>query len=161
MRTDALKRILLVAFAAVVTVSCEDTGTGIVDPGPLPLGTGQWFLNTADDSVLGSTIAQRTVGVALERTVVDSGSLFINADGAYEQRYWLRIFVTDVLDREETVIDIGTWAAIGSSFTFTSSVRTRTFTVTPAIDDRLFTAEPMVFWADPPQTEGLYRRTRP
>ena len=97
----------------------------------------------------------------IERTVVDSGSLFVGIDGDYEQRYWLRIFVAGALDREETVIDLGTWDALGASFTFTSSVRSRQFTVTPALGDRLVSAEPMVFYSTAPTTEGIYRRTRP
>jgi hypothetical protein len=161
MLINRIKRMTIAAAAAVLLASCGESEVTPVNPEPLPLGTGIWFLNTVDDSILGSTIATRTVGVAIERTVVDSGSLFVGSDGGYEQRYWLRIFVSGALDREETVIDLGTWSALGLGFTFTSSVRNRSFTITPVASNRLMSAEPMVFFAGAPITEGVYRRTRP
>ncbi len=162
MRLPAVKRIAVLLLGVGAILSCEvSTSTSPPPQGALPLATGFWFLHTADDSAVSATIAERTVGIALERTVVDSASLFIESDGSYEQRYWIRVFVTGVLDRSETVIDLGTWALNVDTYTFTSAVRTREFSVTPTVTGQLRTLERMVFWLDAPETTGIYHRTRP
>lgn len=162
MRLLPIMRIALALACAVAITSCEENGTTAPPlTGPLPIGTGFWYMNTADDSTLSTTIATRVVGVAQERTQLDSSFINIGADGTYEQRFWLQIFVTGVLDRRETVIDYGTWALSGDSYLFTSSVRERDFLVAPTINGRLQTLEPMVSFVDPPETAGDYRRTRP
>ena len=161
MRLHAFKRIAVVLASAATIASCDDSGLAPLPPTSIPLGSGQWFLNTVNDSVLGSTVSTRIVGVAQERSVADSGWLSVNVDGSYEQRYWLRHFITNVLDRSETVIDVGTWTTTDSGYVFTSTVRTRAFLVLPVDLSNIRTEEPMVFYQDPPVTEGRYRRTRP
>lgn len=161
MRLSPHKRIAVVLVAVAVVVSCGEGGLGPPPPGSLPLGTGLWYMNIADDSALSSTIATRSVGVAQERTQLDSAFLDVRVDGSYEQRYWLQTFVNGVLDRTETVIDLGTWRFTGVTYAFTSSVRARAFFVEPTITGRLESLETMVFFQDPPQTAGEYRRTRP
>jgi len=161
MRLHAFKRIAVVLASAATIASCDDSGLAPVPPTSIPLGSGQWFLNTVNDSVLGSTVSTRIVGVTQERSVADSGWLSVNVDGSYEQRYWLRHFITNVLDRSETVIDVGTWTTTDSGYVFTSTVRTRAFLVLPVDLSNIRTEEPMVFYQDPPVTEGRYRRTRP
>jgi hypothetical protein len=161
MRLDPVKRIALMTLAAAAIAACDATGTTTPPPGPSPLGAGTWYLNTVDDSALGSTIATRIVGVTEERTFADSGFLVVNVDGSYEQRYWLRVFVTGVLDRSETVIDLGNWIATDTGYVFVSSVRSRSFLIVPIDLANTASEEQMVFYQTAPTTFGLYRRTRP
>lgn len=161
MRLHPLKRITVVLAAVALLVSCGDGGIAPPPPGSIALGTGLWYMHAADDSALSTTISERTVGVALERTQLDSAYLDVRADGTYEQRYWLQIFVTGALDRTEVVIDQGTWSFTGVTYAFTSNVRARAFFVEPTIIGTIETLETMVFYTDPPETAGVYRRTRP
>lgn len=161
MRLDPLKRIAVMLATIAAAVSCADNGLAPLPPGSVPLDARRWYMNLADDSALSSTIATRSVGVAQERTQLDSAFLDVKIDGSYEQRYWLQIFVNGVLDRAETVIDFGTWRMSGASYAFTSSVRARVFSVETPVNGRLETLETMVFFQNPPETAGEYRHTRP
>lgn len=160
-RSPALRLALALLVAGTVAACDSDESAVIGPPEPSPLNDGFWYLHTANDSAPGGTIASRSVGIAPERTVLDSSWFFVNPYGEYEQRYWLRIFVQGQLDRNETVIDEGTWALVNNQYVFSSSVRTRSFVVYPTPDGRLLTEEPMVYWPDAPLVEGVYRRTRP
>lgn len=162
MRRSSLPRLALALLFVGAVAACDSDETPVIGlPEPSPLNDGFWYLHTANDSAPGDTIAARSVGIAPERTVLDSSRFFVNPYGEYEQRYWLRIFLQGVLDRSETVIDEGTWALVANQYVFTSSVRTRSFVVFPTPDGRLLTEEPMVFWDNAPMVEGVYRRTRP
>jgi hypothetical protein len=162
MRLTALKRIALVLVSASAVMSCqEDATTAPPITGAFPIGTGYWYMNTVNDSAMGSVISTRIAGVAQEKTYLDSAWLLVGVDGTYEQRYWTRVFLTGLLDRKETVIDYGTWALAGDTYEFTSNVRERVFLIAPTINGRLRSLEPMVFYTDPPESEGEYRRTRP
>lgn len=158
-----------IAVLAVALLAGCDEGTIAAGPGggTLPLPEGYWYLNTANDSGLPSVISERIVGVALERTILDSAVLNVIDDGRWTQRYWYRVFVTGLLDRTEVVIDEGTWAQApagspDNTYVLTSTVRARTAEVSfapPATELR--TIEPMLFFSGAPSVEGAYRRTRP
>ena len=126
-----------------------------------PLIPATWYMRTANDSVLPATISVRTIGVAQEETVLDSARLVVNSDGTYAQRYWLRIFVSTVLDRSEVVVDEGTWTVTSTAFQFTSTIRARAFAVTSPQFGRLTSQERMVFFGSAPTTAGGYRLTPP
>lgn len=160
MRHTTFVRVTLLCATLAAGAACGENSVPF-NPDPVELGTGEWFLNTVDDSVLGSTIATRRVGVAEERTVVDSGWLSVDSYGEYEQRLWMRIYVNGVLDREETFIDIGSWTPVGDTNEFTSDVRARTFSVIARSSNRIESEERMLSWTDAPLTIGTYRRTRP
>lgn len=160
MRLAATARLALALVAAGTFAACGDTTTAPVT-GPLPLGTGYWYMHFADDSALSTTIASRSVGVVVERTQLDSAVLRVLPDGSYEQRWWMQTFLNGAPDRTETVVDYGSWRLSGDAYAFTSEIREREFLVAPTINGRLQTLETMVFFQDPPETEGIYRRTPP
>lgn len=165
-----LPRILtLLGTLAVAVLTACDEGTITSGPGggTLPLPEGYWYLNTANDSGLPAVISERTVGVALERTILDSAVINVLDDGTWTQRYWYRVFVTGILDRTEVVVDQGTWAEApagspDNTYLLTSTIRPRVSEVSfapPATE--LLSVEPMLFYSNAPSVEGAYRRTRP
>lgn len=166
-RSFARTAFTLLAAAAFAGACGESAPITNPPGGSLPLPEGFWYLNAANDSALSATIGERTVGVALEESILDSASIFIGDDGTWRQRYWYRVFVTQALDRTEVVVDEGTWAAApdGSppnTYVLTSSLRGRTITVSfeaPATELR--SVERMLTFVDAPDVNGLYRRTRP
>lgn len=155
----------LAVLMFVVSGCGEDVG-GLVNPLPPapPISSGTYFLHTADSSTLPALISERIVWVALEETFLDSAQLTVDAGaGTWEQRYWLRIFITGVEDRREVVIDLGEYTVSTSTanFTFGSSVRDRTFAVASNSATQFTTSERMVFYANAPTITGVYRTTRP
>ncbi|MND03528.1 hypothetical protein D3C83_233890 [compost metagenome] len=69
--------------------------------------------------------------------------------------------VTGSLDRQETVIDLGTWNSAGGQHNFTSNVRTRTFTwFTPSLG-LVNSAERFATHVSAPENDAVYRLTRP
>lgn len=146
-----------------VLSSC-DAGTGGTAPfatGAYPIVLPVWYMWYANDSTLPATISVRLIGVAQEETVLDSARLTVNRDGSYSQRYAYRVFVTGVLDRSDFVLDEGTWTVTGASYTFSSSVRSRTFSVTVPRAGELSSTEPMLFFSSAPITTGTYRLLPP
>ncbi len=156
------RRLAHALLAVLLVAACDDRSSVVpTGPQPRPLGEGVWYLNTVDDSALGSVVASRFVGAAEETAVIDSGRLTVNAAGSYEQRYWIRYFITGALDRSDVVIDAGEWVQSAFGYTFVSQIRSRTFEIRVQADNRITSREPFVFYANAPLTEGGYRRTRP
>ena len=157
------RRLLLAVILLAGVAACSDQGTIIVPPstgGPLIPGT--WYLHTANGDTLPAKISERIVGVATETTRLDSARLLVNSDLTYEQRFWIRVFVTGVLDRTEVVTDNGTFGSEGRGFRLTSSLRARDFTMVVPSLGSLTTTEQMLFFVNnPPMTTGAYKLSRP
>jgi hypothetical protein len=164
--TQASPRILLASLAtAVLLAACDASGVtppsnGGVPP-QFPARPGTWYMHTANDSALPHRIANRSVGVAVEETFLDSARIFVNSNGTYQQFYFLRINIQSVPDREEVILDEGFWTSFGGENRFRSLVRNRIFDVTFPAADRLQTSEQMLYWGGAPNVRGVYRLTRP
>ena len=157
-----MKRQLILILALTAVASCE------VGPSTTPFGlpgtivSGTWYMNTANDSTLPVMISERRVGVTLEQVFLDSAQLTVyGVGGAWDQRYWIRVNHSGIEDRKEVVLDIGTYAANGAAYAFTSSVRARVFALTVRSPFALSTVEPMVAFTDSTPVRGFYRGTRP
>lgn len=163
MTVSRLRLALSAAIAAAALGSCD----GATAPdGGLILGFRQllpatWYMHAANDSLLPTTISVRSVGIVEERTIVDSSRLVVRNDFTYQQRYWLRVFVSGVLDRSDLVIDEGTWTSDFAVYRFSSTLRPRTFTVTVPVPGRLLSDEPLVFFTSAPTTQGRYHLDPP
>ena len=157
----SIRPFLFLVPLAVSFAACGDGGTAPIVNGPDSLVAATWYINTVGDSAPGATVAVRLIGAAQERTVLDSGQLYVSALGSYEQRYWLRVFVNGVLDRSETVVDQGSWSLGTDNYRFRSTIRTRDFFVTPASGGRLLSSEALVFYVGAPTSAVVYRSTRP
>lgn len=161
-RLRARPLLLVVALLAGIS-ACNPSTEPITPPGTGgTLYTGTWHMHEADGEPLPAVISERIVGVAVEKTVLDSSILLLNTDNTYEQRYWTRVLVTETLDRSDFVIDQGTYVAEGLGYRFSSNFRARQFTmVVPAIGF-LETTEQMLYLAGTTRlTVGTYRLTRP
>lgn len=157
------RHLLLAALMSTGLAACGESGTTNPPPGGgAPLVPATWHMHTADGEALPAVISERIVGVAQERTMLDSSILVINDDFTYEQRYWIRVLVTGNLDRSEMVFDEGTYAPEGLGYRVISDLRAREFSfVVPTIGD-ITTTEQMLFFANaPPLTTGTYRLSRP
>lgn len=157
------RNVLFAVLLSLGVAACDADGTTNPPPGTgAPLVPATWHMHSADGDALPAVISDRIVGVAQERTMLDSATLVINGDLTYEQRYWIRVLVTGNLDRSEMVFDEGTYAAEGLGYRVTSDLRAREFSfVVPAIGD-ITTTEQMLFFANaPPLTTGTYRLARP
>lgn len=154
----ALCAFALLASGLVAACGEESTTTPPVD---VPLTQGDWYMHRANDLEMPAEVARRFVGVVDEQTVVDSSRISVNGDGTWEQRFETRVLHNGVLDRTEVVHDEGTWSAVGSITTFTSTVRPRSFTMTALAADQAASNEPMVFFANATNVAGVYRTTPP
>lgn len=157
-------RARLSLIGLVVALACGDgTGSSGPPPTPGPLESGPWYLHTANGDPLPAKISERIVGVALEETFVDSARIDVDLNaGTWEQRYWIRVLVTGVLDRQEVVIDFGDYAiGPGMTYLFTSDVRTRSLVIGSVTSLSFVSTEPMLFYVDAPDVTGLYRTTPP
>jgi len=118
-------------------------------------------MHAANDSSLPATISTRSVGVANERTVLDSARLTVNADGTYTQRYWIRVLINETPDRSDVTVDEGTWTRTETNYRFNSTLRAREFTLVVPTLSRILTSEVMVFYVGAIATQGTYRLNRP
>lgn len=157
------RRASLRAFAfAISLVSCGDPGQINDPPGPPGyLNGGVWFMHTANDSTLPAVISTRTVGVALEQTILDSARLVVETDGSWVQRHWYRVLVTSTVDRVDAVYDIGSWVSAPNGYVFTSRVRPREFTITAPLVGVLESAEPILSYVGAPIVTGRYQLDHP
>ena len=155
------RRHAVLLLAIVACISC-DASTTTVDPTPPgTLDYGTWYLHAANGDSLPALISDRIAGVAQERTYLDSARLDVDVDGGWVQRYWIRVTLTGILDRSESVYDLGRWSLSGDRFLFASSVRTRTFLMRAPIAGELESTETMLFFVGAPAVIGSYRMTRP
>ncbi len=160
MRLPALPRPLLALAALALAGGCGDT---TAPPAVIPLVRAVWYMHEADSAAVPAKIHERTVGVALEETYVDSAVLSLTALNTYEQTWYLHVDVSGVLDRTEIVIDRGVITAQGQQYRLTSQMRpARDFTLGTVSPGVIETSEQLLFLeTDPPQTVGRYRLTRP
>jgi len=158
-----MRRMLAMMFLAVALAACdEDAGTNPPPSPPgVPLTQGLWHMHKANDVDLPAEIARRFVGVVDEQTMLDSARLTVLSNGTWQQRYWLRVLHLGALDRDELVIDEGTWVVEETTNRFTSTLRARTFTVLASSSSLITSTEPMVFFPDPPDVIGVYRKFPP
>jgi len=158
----ATSLVLAVSLLAGVS-ACNPSTEPIAPPGTGgTLYTGSWYMHEANGDPLPAIISERVVGVAVEKTVLDSSILVLNTDDTYEQRYWTRVLVTETLDRSDFVIDQGTYAAEGLGYRFTSNFRAREFTMLIPTIGFVETTEQMLYLAGAPRlTLGTYRLSRP
>ncbi len=163
MPSSLRKRPLVLLALGLAAVACGDAagpgGPGSGGPGPLTAGL--WTLREIGDSTLSATAATRTIGISTEATIVDSSKLEIEIDGSYSQRYWTRVLIDGQLDRQEVVLDLGSWALGGGGYQFTSEVRTRAFVVIPISGGRLQTNEAFATWIGAPSNTAIYRLATP
>lgn len=151
-----------IAALCSILAACDSNGTSTSPPIGGLLSPGTWYMHQADTLPLPAEISVRTVGVAQERTLLDSAVLVINTDLSYEQRYWTRTLVTGVLDRTDAVVDYGTLAGTPGGYTLSSSIRQREFLLTVPVTGQVTTFEQMLFFAsDTVITQGTYRPIRP
>lgn len=153
-------RVLAIALTFGALGACEDEGT-TTPPVIPPLGAGNWYMHSANGVDLPAEISRRFIGLVDEQTFLDSSRIEVFSTGTWEQRYYLRILHTGVLDRADVVSDEGTWAVIGNLNEFTSSLRPRTFEVGVADAFMFASDEPMVFFPGAPNVIGIYRTTKP
>jgi hypothetical protein len=137
----------------------DELPTGIVAPTVLRPGT--WYLHQANAEALPALIAERTVGIAIEKTYLDSATITVATDGTWEQKVYLSVLVTDVLDREELMFDRGAWEKLTFGYGFTSTLRTRSFTATIPFVTLLSTTESVLSWTSAPGVTGQYYQTPP
>lgn len=152
---------LLTLLALGASSGCDEEPTEPAVEGPLPLFSGTWYAHVAADSALPSTVARRQVFIVEERTVLDSAQIEIRSSKTYRQRYWVRVFVAEQLDRSETVLDEGTWRRSGSAYEFSSNVRERVMEVRTSGFSEISVRESYVTYADAPVVRTVYRTRRP
>jgi hypothetical protein len=137
----------------------DELPTGIAPPAVLRPGT--WYLHQADNEPLPALVAERTVGIASEKTYLDSATILVATDGTWEQKVYLRVLVSDALDREELMFDRGTWAKLTFGYSFSSTLRTRTIGASLPFVTMLNTTESVLFWTSAPAITGRYFQTPP
>jgi len=139
------------------------TGEQVLLPTTPPTVAGTtWYLHAVNDTTLPATVSARGIGVVLEQIVLDSAAITIDTTGRWEQRAWMRVFLSGVLDRTETLVDQGTWTAAADTYTLTSAVRAPRTVALIALDaSTVRTAERFPSHLTAPLTTGTYRRTRP
>ena len=139
------------------------TGEQVLLPATPPTVAGAtWYLHTVNDTTLPATISARGIGVVLEQIILDSAAITVDTTGRWEQRAWMRVFLSGVLDRTETLVDQGTWIAAADAYTLTSTVRApRTIALIALDSSTIRTAERFPSHLTAPLTTGTYRRTRP
>ena len=158
MRPHVLRGTAILALVAA-TLACGDDTTA---PAPIALVRTVWYLHEADTTALPARIHQRTLGVILEETYVDSAELSLTAQDTYEQTIYLRIEHNGLPDRSEIVIDRGLLTAEGAGYRLTSTMRTRDFTLRTSATGVLDSEEEMLFLeSGRPLTLGRYRLIRP
>lgn len=164
MRYTTARLRVLAAIPLALIASCDGNGvtTPPPPPTPAPLPPGIWFMHEANDEALPAMIADRIVGVAQEQTFLDSARLVVGANGAWEQRYWFRVNVTQNLDRAETILDEGTWGPpYSATYLFESNVRARTFSATIPRSGVVLTNEVMLHYVGASAVTGRYLQTHP
>ena len=149
----ALVSVLLAAACGGDQVLLPTTPTPVVGP--------TWYLQAANDTTLPARIAARVIGVVTEATYLDSAQIALDSAGTYEQRYWIRVYLSGTLDRADAVVDRGTWTASLGTYTLTSGLRTRALALTAPDSGRLVSSEPFITYLTAPLTAGRYGRTRP
>jgi hypothetical protein len=139
------------------------TGEQVLLPTTPPTVAGAtWYLHAVNDTTLPATVSARGIGVVLEQIVLDSAAITIDTTGRWEQRAWMRVFLSGVLDRTETLVDHGTWITAGGASTLTSTVRApRTIALVALDATTVRTTERFPSHLTAPLTTGTYRRTRP
>lgn len=157
LRTTVVALLLTAAVAA-----CGADVAPLPPAGPQPLPTGTWYMRTANGLALPAKISERFISVTFEEIFLDSAKLEIDGSGTqYVQRYRTRVNHNGLQDRAESLVDAGTIAQTGNTYTFTSSQQARTFTVTVLSAAQFRTTEPMVFHTDATPVTGIYQATPP
>ncbi|MCE9602899.1 MAG: hypothetical protein K8S21_11900 [Gemmatimonadetes bacterium] len=150
------------ALVLALIVGCGDgTSGGVTPPITGSLTEGTWYMHQANGTDLPAVISTRFVGVAVEETTLDSARIVIDGNSGWEQRYYMTITLTGIIDRREVVFDKGIWGDGGPGFTFSSSVRVRSFSASVTTPGVLSTVEQMLFFTAAPAVSGTYRLTRP
>jgi hypothetical protein len=157
-RALASRARMILLMCSLALAGCDDDATAPPPQPSFPLLAGLWRLDRANGvEIPGAEIARRLIGVLDEQTVLDSAWIEVEADGTWEQRYFLQVFHNAVFDRSEVVVDRGTWTADGNENSFVSSIRTRSFPLMVIQSTHTVSAEQMVFFANAPLVTGDYR----
>lgn len=152
-------RILTLATACIVITACGDDSPMATLPLPSPIPGGEWRLQSANDLSLPAKISERSVGVAIEESYLDSAKIFINdTTGTWEQRAWIRVLHMGVEDRRDLMIDMGYYQvnAAGTNFSFSSDIRSRNYDALLLSPALLRTSEPLLFYVGAEPIIGLY-----
>lgn len=161
MNGHRLRPLLCALACASLSVACEEGGLSQPPVAPGVLIPATWYLHQADTARVPALISSRFIGVALERTFVDSASIEIRVDSTYTQRYWIRVLLNDSLDRSEVEIDEGDISVGSGDFAFTSRLRPRTFRFRVVSIASVSTTEAFAPYIGAPLNTGQYRLTRP
>ncbi len=154
-------RTVALLLAATLAACGEETGP-TPPAGPEPLTSGTYHMQTANTLELPAKIAERFISVTFEESILQESTLVIDVTaGVWSQTYTIDVLHNALLDRTEVVVDEGTIAQEGNTFTFTSTLRSREFTVTTESTTAVRTLEPMVFFTGAPDVQGVYSTTAP